>query len=65
MSGIIEQARAMRTETRDALRTVYESLNQGQQKKLLKDEAVVVLFERYGVLDNKAIMAAQEVSADG
>ena len=37
-------------ETRDALQTVYDALNQGQQKKILKDEAVAALFERYGVI---------------
>ena len=37
------------TETRDALQTVYDALNSGQQKKILKDEAVAALFERYGV----------------
>lgn len=36
-------------ETQAALQTVYDALNQGQQKKLLKDEAVATLFERYGV----------------
>lgn len=36
-------------ETRTALQTVYDALNQGQQKKLLKDENVAALFERYGV----------------
>lgn len=36
-------------QTREALQTVYDSLNQGQQKKLLKNEAVVALFDRYGV----------------
>ena len=36
-------------ETRDALQTVYDALNQGQQKKLLKDEKVAALFARYGV----------------
>ena len=35
--------------TREALQTVYDALNQGQQKKLLKDETVAALFERYGV----------------
>ena len=35
--------------TRDALQVVYDALNQGQQKKLLKDETVAVLFVRYGV----------------
>ena len=36
-------------ETKTALQTVYDALNQGQQKKILKDEAVAALFERYGV----------------
>lgn len=38
-----------RTETKNALQTVYDSLNQGQQKKLVKDEAVKALFDLYGV----------------
>lgn len=37
------------TETRDALQLVFDSLNQGQQKKILKEEAVKELFDRYGV----------------
>ena len=37
-------------ETRIALQTMYDALNQGQQKKILKDEAVAALFERYGVV---------------
>ena len=36
-------------ETRTALQTVYDSLNQGQQKKILKNEKVAELFERYEV----------------
>ena len=36
-------------ETRNALQTVYDALNQGQQKKILKDEAVKALFDLYGV----------------
>ena len=36
-------------ETKAALQTVYDALNQGQQKKILKDEAVKELFDRYGV----------------
>lgn len=39
----------LKTETRDALQTVYDALNKGQQQKLLKNEAVAALFERYGV----------------
>lgn len=40
---------AAKTETRDALQTVYDALNSGQQKKIVKDEAVKDLFDRYGV----------------
>lgn len=36
-------------ETKDALQTVYDGLNQGQQKKILKNENVAKLFERYNV----------------
>lgn len=35
--------------TRSALQTVYDALNNGQQKKLLKNETVAELFRRYGV----------------
>ncbi len=44
-----EKTTAALVETRTALQTVYDALNQGQQKKLLKDETVAALFERYGV----------------
>lgn len=36
-------------ETRNALQTVYDSLNHGQQKKIVKDEKVKALFDLYGV----------------
>jgi hypothetical protein len=35
--------------TRNALQAVYDALNQGQQKKILKDEKVKALFDLYGV----------------
>lgn len=35
--------------TRAALQTVYNSINSGQQKKIVKDEAVKKLFDLYGV----------------
>lgn len=35
--------------TREALQTVYDELNNGQQKKLLKSEKVKELFDRFGV----------------
>lgn len=40
---------AAKSETREALQTVYDALNQGQQKKILKDEKVKALFDLYGV----------------
>ena len=40
---------AVKTETRNALQTMYDALNQGHQKKIVKDESVKVLFDRYGV----------------
>ena len=39
----------VKNETKEALQTVYDSLNQGQQKKILKDEEVAKLFDRYKV----------------
>ena len=36
-------------ETRVALQTVYDTLNQGQRKKIVKDESVKELFDRYDV----------------
>jgi hypothetical protein len=35
--------------TKNALQTVYDALNAGQQKKIVKDEAVKTLFDLYGV----------------
>lgn len=35
--------------TKTALETMYNALNQGQQKKILKDEKVKAQFDFYGV----------------
>lgn len=40
---------AAKIETKTALEIVYNALNQGQQKKLVKDEQVKALFDLYGV----------------
>ena len=40
---------ALFSETRAALQAVYDALNHGQQKQLLKNEAVAALLLRYGV----------------
>ncbi|MBR3802047.1 MAG: hypothetical protein IKK37_01205 [Clostridia bacterium] len=44
-----EAVKACKAETKNALQTVYDALNNGQQKKLLKYEAVKALLERYEV----------------
>lgn len=49
-ADLFNRLEAVKTETRDALQLVYDSLNQGQQKKILKEEAVKELFDRYGVI---------------
>lgn len=38
-----------KSNTKEALQIVYDSLNQGQQKKILKEDKVKELFDRYGV----------------
>lgn len=42
-------AGAVAAETKIALQTVFDELNQGQQKKLLKSPEVKALFDRYAV----------------
>lgn len=46
LTAAVETAKA---ETKAALQTMYDALNQGQQKQLVKDEKVKTLFDRYGV----------------
>ena len=41
-------------ETKEALQTVIDELNQGQRKKMLKSEKVKALFDRYGVVTGEA-----------
>ena len=45
-----EAVRACKSETKEALQMVYDVLNHGQQQKIIKDETVKALFERYGVV---------------
>lgn len=40
---------AVKTETKDALQALYNELNHGQQKKLVKNKTVKTLLDRYGV----------------
>ena len=38
-----------KSETKIALQTLYDALNSGQKKKVLKDPEVKELFDRYGI----------------
>lgn len=46
---LFDKTAAVKNETQAALQLVYDTLNQGQQKKIVKEEAVKELFDRYGV----------------
>lgn len=46
LTAAVEVAKA---EIKNVLQTVYDALNQGQQKKLLKEQAVKEQFDLYGV----------------
>ena len=46
---LFDKVAAVKEETKTALQTMYDALNQGQQQKILKNDDVKALFERYGV----------------
>lgn len=41
---------SVKSETTSALQTMYDALNQGQKKKMLKNVEVKELLDRYGVV---------------
>lgn len=48
-SELTEAVDSYINKTKNALQTVFDELNQGQQKKILKVEKVKELFDLYGV----------------
>ena len=46
---LFDKVAAAKMETKDALQTMYDALNHGQQKKILKNKKVKALFDRYSV----------------
>ena len=50
---LTQKTKEVINETQIALQTMYDALNQGQQKKIIKNEEVKVLFDRYGVVYEK------------
>ena len=49
MSELRERVIAYNTEVKAALQAVYNDLNPGQRKKLLRNPAIRAMFARYGV----------------
>lgn len=47
-------ARKCVAETREALQTFYNALDQGQQKKIMKNATVAEIVKRYGVETGKS-----------
>lgn len=47
---LFDKVAAIKTETQSALQTLYDSINKGQRKQLVKDETIKALFDRYGVI---------------
>ena len=46
---LVDKVIAYNLEIKTALQTMYDALNHGQQKKIVKNEKVKALFDRYGV----------------
>lgn len=49
MSELKERVIAYNTEVKAALQAVYNDLNQGQRKKLLRNPTIRAMFERHGI----------------
>ena len=49
MSELRERVIAYNKEVKSALQAVYNDLNHGQRKKLLRNPTIRAMFERYGV----------------
>lgn len=49
MSEMRERVIAYNKEVKSALQAVYNELNKGQRKKLLRNPVIRAMFERYGV----------------
>lgn len=47
---LMDAVQAAKMDTKNALQTVYDALNPGQQKQIIKDEKVKTLFDLFGVI---------------
>lgn len=44
-----ERVQQMKEETRVALQLLFDNVNKGQKKQIVKDPVIRTLFDRYGV----------------
>ena len=49
---LIEKAKAYNRELKEALQLIYDELNQGQRKKIMRNPTIKALYERYGIGGN-------------
>ena len=54
MSELRERVISYNKEVKAALQAVYNDLNHGQRKKLLRNPAIRAMFERYGIVIDAA-----------
>lgn len=48
-----ENVSKTKSETKSALQLIYDSLNQGQQKKLIKNKEIKKLLIFYGIIESE------------
>ena len=44
-----ERVAKVKSDTKEALQTLFDNINKGQQKQLVKKQEIKELFDRYGV----------------
>lgn len=49
---LLERAIKYNCELREALQLIYNELNQGQRKKIMRNPTIKALYERYGIGGN-------------
>lgn len=49
MNDLKEKVLGYNREIKSALETIYNALNNGQKQKILKNESVKALFDKYGI----------------
>lgn len=51
---LTEKVNALKTETHDALQLIWNATNKGQRSKLLRNEQIKTMLERYEIVTEEA-----------